>query len=111
MGNHRSEWRGSLKVALAAAFVAVAGQAVILSDDFGGGNSSQASDNARMITAAAVSSAGATETWPARRPHLTWPAFLMAGSNSSTRGLETPKAATPQVKRGQPAYPSSQSLR
>jgi hypothetical protein len=46
---------------LVAAIVAVVGQTVILFNDFGPGNESQGSDNARMITAAAVSRAGAIE--------------------------------------------------
>ena len=54
MGHHGNEWRGSLKVPLVAAFAAVAGQAVILFDNFGAGNNSRDSDSARMITAAAV---------------------------------------------------------
>jgi hypothetical protein len=79
MGHHRNEWRGSLKVALIAAFAAVAGQAVILFDDFGAGNNLD-SDSARMVTAAALSKAGATETWPKRGPHL---ARLLIGSADS----------------------------
>src|SRR5216684_7065961 len=56
---------------LVAAFVAVVGTAVILFSDFGPGNDSQDSGNARMITAAAVSRAGAIEIPsqpPAGRP-------------------------------------------
>jgi hypothetical protein len=64
MGHHENEWRGSLKVALVAVFVALAGQVVILSDDFGGGNNLRDNGSARMTTTAAVSKAGATETWP-----------------------------------------------
>ena len=44
-----------------AAIVAVVGQTVILLNDFGPGNDSQGSGSARMITAAAVSNAGAIE--------------------------------------------------
>ncbi len=44
-----------------AAIVAVVGQTVILLNDFGPGNDLQGSGNARMITAAAVSRAGAIE--------------------------------------------------
>jgi hypothetical protein len=44
-----------------AAIVAVVGQTVILLNDFGPGNDLQGSGNARMITAAAVSKAGAIE--------------------------------------------------
>jgi hypothetical protein len=46
---------------LVAAIVAVVGQTVVLLNDFGPGNKSQGSGNAGMITAAAVSRAGATE--------------------------------------------------
>jgi len=46
---------------LVAAIVAVVGQTVILFNDFGPGNDSQGSGNARMITAVAVSTAGAIE--------------------------------------------------
>jgi hypothetical protein len=46
---------------LVAAIIAVVGQAVIIFNDFGPGNNSQGSGNARMITAAAVSRAGAIE--------------------------------------------------
>jgi hypothetical protein len=70
MAHHRNDWRGGLKVALVAACVAVAGQAMILSDDFGVGDNSLNSDSARIVTAAAVSKVGATETWPERGPHF-----------------------------------------
>jgi hypothetical protein len=53
-----------LTVAIAAALVALVGQAGILFDDFGGANHSRSGSSARMITAAAVSKAGAIETWP-----------------------------------------------
>jgi hypothetical protein len=46
---------------LVTAFVAVVGTAVILFNDFGPGNDSQDGGNARMITAAAVSRAGAIQ--------------------------------------------------
>jgi hypothetical protein len=46
---------------LVAAFVAVVGTAVILFNDFGPDTASLGSGNARMITAAAVSRAGAIE--------------------------------------------------
>jgi hypothetical protein len=46
---------------LVAAIVAAVGQTVILFNDFGPGNDSQGGGNGRMITAAAVSRAGATE--------------------------------------------------
>ena len=46
---------------LIAAIVAIVGQTTILFNDFGPGNDSQAGGNARMITAAAVSRAGAIE--------------------------------------------------
>jgi hypothetical protein len=46
---------------LVAAIIAVVGQTVILFNDFGPGNDSQGRGNARMITATAVSRAGAIE--------------------------------------------------
>jgi hypothetical protein len=46
---------------LVAAIVAVVGQTVVLFKDFGPGNDSQGSGNARVITASAVSRAGAIE--------------------------------------------------
>jgi hypothetical protein len=52
---------------LVAAIVAVVGQTVILLNDFGPGNDSQGSGNATMITAAAVSRAGAIEI-PSQTP-------------------------------------------
>jgi hypothetical protein len=52
---------------LVAAIVAVVGQTVILFNDFGPGNHSQGSGNAKMITAAAVSRAGAIEI-PSQTP-------------------------------------------
>ena len=54
---------------LVAAFVAVVGTAVILFNDFGPDTASQGSGNARMITAAAVSRAGAIEV-PSAPPVL-----------------------------------------
>ena len=67
----RNDRRGNLIPMLVAAFVAVVGQAVILFNDFGTGNDSQNSVSARMITAAAVSRAGAIQIPsqpPARQP-------------------------------------------
>ena len=55
---------------LVAAIVAVVGQTVILFNDFGPGNDSQGSGNG-MITAAAVSRAGAIEI-PSQTP-AGWP--------------------------------------
>ena len=52
--------RGDLLPVIATVIVAVAGTAAIL-NDFGPGNASQGSSNARMITSAAVSRVGATE--------------------------------------------------
>ena len=52
---------------LVAAIVAVVGQTVILFNDIGPGTDSQGSGNARMITAAAVSRAGAIEI-PSQTP-------------------------------------------
>jgi hypothetical protein len=46
---------------LVAAIIAIVGQTVILFNDFGPGNDSQGRGNARMITASAVSRAGAIE--------------------------------------------------
>jgi hypothetical protein len=46
---------------LVTAFVAVVGTAVILFNDFGPSNDSQGGGNARMVTAAAVSRAGAIQ--------------------------------------------------
>lgn len=57
-GNDR---RGLAPVTVAL-FVAIAGQAVVLFNDFGPGNNSQAGADARMITAAAVSRAGAIQS-------------------------------------------------
>jgi hypothetical protein len=73
MDAQRNDRRGNLTLAIVAAFVALVGQAVILFDDFGTGNNSQGSGSARMITAVAVSKAGAIETWPepaAGRPEI-----------------------------------------
>ena len=53
-----------MTLAIVAAFVALVGQAIILFDDFGAGSNSQGKGSARMVTAAAVSKAGAIETWP-----------------------------------------------
>jgi hypothetical protein len=60
-GNYR---RVNLTPAIVAAFIAVVGQAVVLFNDFGTGNHSQNSARARMITAAALSRAGAIEILP-----------------------------------------------
>jgi hypothetical protein len=46
---------------LVAVIIAVVGQTVILFNDFGPGNGSQGDGKAKMITAAAVSRAGAIE--------------------------------------------------
>jgi hypothetical protein len=64
MHAQRNDRRGNLTLAIVAAFVALVGQAIILFDDFGAGSSSQGKGSARMVTAAAVSKAGAIETWP-----------------------------------------------
>jgi hypothetical protein len=53
--------RGDVIPAIVTVIVAVVGMAGILFSDFGPGNGSQGSGNARMITAAAVSRAGAIE--------------------------------------------------
>jgi hypothetical protein len=57
-GNNRRGGVAPVKVAL---FIAIAGQAVVLFNDFGPGNNSQAGASARIITAAAVSRAGAIQ--------------------------------------------------
>jgi len=56
----RKDRRGDLIPAIVAAIVAVVGQTVILFSDFGAGKDSQGRGNG-MITAAAVSRAGAIE--------------------------------------------------
>ena len=53
--------RGDVIPAIVTLIVAVVGTAGILLNDFGPANDSQASGKARMITAAAVSRAGAIE--------------------------------------------------
>ena len=64
-GNHmhaqRKDRRGDLIAAIVTLIVAVVGTAGILLNNLGPANDSQASGNARMITAAAVSRAGAIE--------------------------------------------------
>ena len=57
----RKDRRGDLIPVLVAVIVAVVGQTVILINDFGAGNDSQGRGNAKMITAAVVSKAGAIE--------------------------------------------------
>jgi hypothetical protein len=64
MHAQRKDRRGDLIPVMVAAFVAVVGQTVILFNDFGPGNNPQGSDSATMITAAAVSRAGAIEISP-----------------------------------------------
>ena len=67
----RKDRRGDLIPLMVAIFVAVMGQTVVLFNDFGAGIDSQVSGNATMITAAAVSRAGAIEIPsepPAARP-------------------------------------------
>ena len=61
MRAQRKDRRGDLIPVILAAIVAVVGQTVILFNDFGPGNNSQGRGSARMITAAAVSRAGAIE--------------------------------------------------
>ena len=71
MRAQRKDRRGDLIPVIVAAIVAVVGQTVILFNDFGAGNDSQGRGNARMITAAVVSRAGAIEIpseLPAGRP-------------------------------------------
>jgi hypothetical protein len=68
MDVQRRERRGDLMPVMVTAIVAVLGIAGILLDDFGSGNG-QRNGNARMITAVAVSRAGATET-PSEPPSV-----------------------------------------
>ena len=65
----RKDPRGDLIPVIVTVFVAVAGTAGILLNNFGSGNDSQGSGDARTITAAAVSRAGAVEiSFRAARP-------------------------------------------
>ena len=67
----RKDRRGDPIPLIVAVFVAVMGQTLVLFNDFGAGIDSQVSGNATMITAAAVSRAGAIEIPsepPAARP-------------------------------------------
>jgi hypothetical protein len=66
MHPQRKDRRGDLIPVIVAAFVAVVGQTVILFNDFGAGNDLQG-NGSTMITAAAVSRAGAIEV-PSERP-------------------------------------------
>ena len=71
MQTQRKDRRSGLKPVILAAIVAVVGQTVILFNDLGAGNDSQGRGNARMITAAVMSGAGAIEIpseSPAGRP-------------------------------------------
>ena len=61
MDTQRRDWRGDFIPVIVATFVAVVSQTVILFNDFGPGNHSQDGGSAKMITAAAVSRAGAIE--------------------------------------------------
>jgi len=61
MHTRREDRRGDAIPAIVTVIVAVVAMAGILFNDFGPGNGWQDSGNARMITAAAVSRAGATE--------------------------------------------------
>jgi hypothetical protein len=61
MSAQRNDRRGNLIPVLIAVIVAVVAQTAILLDDFGASNNSRDSGNAKMITAAAVSRAGAIE--------------------------------------------------
>ena len=76
MQAQRKDRRGDLIPVILAAIVAVVGQTVILFNDFGAGNDSHGHGNARMITAAVVSRAGAieipSESLAGRYPR--WPA-------------------------------------
>jgi hypothetical protein len=58
----KSKYRNLINPPLAATVVAIASIAAILLSDFGPSNASQDRDTARMVTAAAVSRAGAIES-------------------------------------------------
>jgi hypothetical protein len=58
----KSKYRSLLNPAFGAAIVAIASMAAILLSDFGPSKASRDGDTARMVTAAAVSRAGAIET-------------------------------------------------
>jgi hypothetical protein len=79
MQAQRNDRPGNLTLAIVAAFIAVVGQAVVLFNDFGAGNNLRNSVSARMITAAALSRAGAIEILP--KP--------AAGRPASQTGLES----------------------
>ena len=71
MSAQRNDRRGNLIPVLIAVIVAVVAQTAILLDDFGASNNLRDGGNAKMITAAAVSRAGAIEIPsepPAGRP-------------------------------------------
>jgi hypothetical protein len=57
----RKNRHGDLMPVMVAVIVAVVGQTAILFNDFGAGNNSRGSGNARMVTAAVVARAGAIE--------------------------------------------------
>jgi hypothetical protein len=61
MHAQRKDPRGDLMPLIVAVIVAVVGQAAVLFNDFGPASGSQGGGNARMITAEAVSKAGAIE--------------------------------------------------
>jgi hypothetical protein len=61
MSAQRNDRRGNLIPVLIAVIVAVVAQTAILLDDFGASNNLRDGGNAKMITAAAVSRAGAIE--------------------------------------------------
>jgi hypothetical protein len=61
MHAQRKDSRGDAVPAIIAMVVAVLGMAGIFFEDFGSGNGSQDSGDARMITGAALSRAGAVE--------------------------------------------------
>jgi hypothetical protein len=67
MRTRRSDRSGEWTPLVIAVVVAVVGQAVILFNDFGAGMNSHGSRSAGMITAAAVTKAGAIES-PSQLP-------------------------------------------
>jgi hypothetical protein len=78
--------RGDLLTAIAAVIVAVVGTAGILLNDFGSGDDSQGSGNAKMITAAAVSRAGAIEI-PSEPPAAKADRAAVPGSPGQSRTI------------------------
>jgi len=88
MQAQRNYRRGNLRLAIVAALIAVAGQAVVLFDDFGAGNHSPNSVSARMVTAEAVSRAGAIQipSQPPARPPVSSTRLASTLLSDTSRG-------------------------